>query len=365
MSLSVRTSAMAGNPLGGGEDWGDSPYGSLITLGPRKLKKKPVLMLADDELAQAHLAMAMGGAEIMDMQPDPVAAPRPRQPSIMLGLVPMGAEEPDEDRAAYAAPVAEADTDTDADWTPLPAFDEPEAEEADPQSWTPADEPDEDMGEAVDAFAPPPAPAQFQADPEPQVPSIEEQLERMRQRLARRAAATAASPAPAASGTASPAAPARVPTIQRLEIDDWAGSASLKGFIPPQQQALAPPPAPAPQAPQARVEPVSPPPPPPLPLVAQPEPEPEPVALPPAPEAPLAAPPPAAPIEPDPVAVEEDEADALNVWADHVSPLAAPAKGRPQGIRARLGDTADWDVPVDEPEPGLLARLWAWLRDLF
>lgn len=380
MSLSVRSSARAGNPLGGGEDWGDSPYGSLITLGPRTFKKKPVLVLADEELAQAHLAMAMGGAEIMDMQPDPVAAPRPRQPAVMLGLVPMGVETPDEDVIAWTPPAPEEDD----GWEPLPDYDEPEVEEAEVQTWVPEEEPedfappflsDEETAEA-DYFTP------LQAAPEPQVPSIEEQLERMRERLAKRAAATAAQMP--AEPVVEPVAEQRPTTIERLEIDDWTGSASLKGFIPPQERDLAPAPpqpatppsAPAPAVPAREAAPP--------PVVTQPEPEPEPEPAPwhqpapqPAPEPEVfyqPEPDPAAWMEPQPAAEpfepdlssalpDEDQA-ALDAWAEHLAPVAAPPR-RHAGIRARLSDADDWHGLDDEPAPGLLAWLWAWLRGRF
>lgn len=394
MSLSVRTSAKAGNPLGGSEDWGDSPYGSLITLGPKTFKKKPVLVLAAEELAEAHMAMAMGGAEIMDMMPDPVAAPRPRQPSVILGLVPMGAEEPEEDRAAFAVPAE----DLADDWVPLPDYDEPEEPEADIQTWIAEDEPDDweevscqPVGEAgdsgaEDAFDAPglgrlPAAAAFgdaapQVAPEPQVPSIEEQLERMRERLAKRAAATSATDGEV---PASPAEDKPMPTIERLEIDDWSNSASLKGFIPPQEEDLAPlPPPVSPPAPPIASEPQ-------MWLEPEPEPSPEPQPAPmfAAPESepesePELPPLPASvawvddlpvddlqvdePYEPELAAVVDEEQAALDTWAEHVTPVAPPPR-RHAGIRARLSH--DWQVLEDEAAPSLLARLWGWLRGLF
>lgn len=370
MALSVRSSARAGNPLGGGEDWGDSPYGSLITLGPKTFKKKPVLVLAADELAEAHLAMAMGGAEIMEMMPDPIAAPRPRQPSVVLGLVPMGADEPIAPPAAYVSPPAATDFDDDDDvvWEPLPDYDEPEPEEAEIQVWTPEEEPEDltqDPFIAEEAWDELPPEESMFAAPEPQVPSIEEQLERMRERLAKRAAAT-----PAAAPAHQPAPPAgaedHIPTIERLEIDDWSGSDSLKGFIPAQEQDLAPAPLPVataliPAVPApVRAEPAPPPEPAPAPVVAQPEPEPvqtAPVAIEAEPVDEL--------YEPELVAVlPDDDLSPLDAWAEHVVPVAPPAR-RYGGIRARLSDSEDWHGVADEPAPSLLARLWGWLRGRF
>lgn len=394
---------MAGAPPGAGEDWGDSPYGSLISVGPRKFKKKPVLVLADEELAQAHLAMAMGGAEIMEMQPDPVAAPRPRQPSVMLGLVPMGVDDSAESRARYIPPAAavsdQVDDGDEAAWQPLPEFDEPEPEEADVQVWVPEPEPehepeacDEPAAAAEEEPVLPPAPAvdAFVPAAAPQVPSIEDQLERMRERLAKRAAAAAAAaPAPAPAAVAPPSPPPAVPevavrslpTIERLELDDWSGSASLKGFIPPQEHDLHR--APAPTAPVSPVRPAPQPPAaqpvftsPPEPIRAEPVspasvrhdpvmPEPARHVAPPAPviaEQPIAA---EDAYEPDLAAVlPEDDQAALDAWSEHLAPVAPPPR-RHAGIRARLSDGDDWHAEGEEPAPSLLGRLWGWLRARF
>lgn len=404
MSLSVRTSAMAGAPLGGGADWGDSPYGSLMGLGPRKLKKKPVLVLADEELAQAHLAMAMGGAEIMEMQPDPVAAPRPRQPAVMLGLVPMGVDDTDEGRAAWTPPAPvlrdEFADEDEAPWQPLPEFDEPEPEEAEVQVWEPEPEPetwDEAVPLPADDYAEPPAtepvasdfqPEGFAPVPEPAVPSIEDQLERMRERLAKRAAAAAAAATAPVVPAATALAPAERPlsTIERLELDDWSGSASLRGFIPPQEQDLHRAPVPEP-APPATVRPAPAPPPPAAPPVFNAAPEPvraEPVPPAPVRQDPVMSKPvqrvaPPVPVIAEPLTVEdayepdlaailpEDDHAALNdplgAWAEHVTPVAPPR--RHAGIRARLSDGDAWQGEAEEPRPSLLARLWGWLRGRF
>lgn len=368
MSLSVRSSARAGIPLGGGEDWGDSLYGSLITLGPKTFKKKPVLVLAAEELAEAHLAMAMGGAEIMEMQPDPVEAPRPRQSAVILGLVPMGADESFAPPVPFVPPApVDGFEDDEPVWEPLPDYDEPEPEEADIQTWVPEEEPEdleEDPSDAEEAAGDHPVQQAMFTSPEPQVPSIEEQLDRMRERLAKRAAAIAAA-APDPAPVPLPVEPPRPTTIERLEIDDWSGRDSLKGFIPPQEQDLAPPPAasepvrvePAPAAAaQVRSEPPAPPP-----VVArpavecapEPTPAPEPVAI-------VAEPLDLAPFEPEPAPLLDlDDDAALDSWAEHLAPVAPPPR-RHAGIRARLSD--EWEGVETEEAPSLLARLWAWLR---
>jgi hypothetical protein len=380
MSLSALSPSRAGGqpPVGG--DWDDSRYGSLATLGPRTFKKKPVLMLDAEELAKAHLAIAMGGAEIMETMPDPVEAPRPRQPSMLLGLVPMGAEEAEEDLSAY--PAAAAEIAAAEEW------DEPEEDEADEQTWTPEDEPDEDFGDylpleeasagADDALeaAPPPvfipvAPAAVESAP----PSIEEQLERMRERLARRTA-TAVVPTPAVTSPAAPAGAespvpieAQVPTIRRIEIDDWSHNEPFEGVSPPQERVTAP------------VDPVH-------------ETSPEPVAARapdaiagPAPE-PIAAPPEPAvadsPVEPlvaeallpsiDEGPGDHEPADLLDLGADLMAdetPLdvwqkhAPPVVRRASPIRERLRDSLAQPDQAADAGPSLLSRLWIWLRGRF
>ncbi|MES2699848.1 MAG: hypothetical protein V4647_09585 [Pseudomonadota bacterium] len=397
MSLSALTSSRAGGPPPVGGDWGDSPYGSLITLGPRTFKKKPVLMLDPDELAKAHLAIAMGGAEIMETMPDPVEAPRPRQPAMLLGLAPMGAEEADEDLSAYPAEAAAADVAVEEEW------DEPAEEEADEQVWVPEDEPedgpeedfaeefmplaaeDEGLPEDEDPAGPealaPMAPASLA---EPALPSIEEQMERMRERLARRAAAVPAptltsiptsipAPIPAIAPEV-PAVPAvveaRVPTIQRIEIDDWSQRESLQGFIPPQERDVAPNAEPDAEPP-ARV-------------AAAPEPVhlPEssvlpPVAFAPA-EPPRTEPTPLEPMAGAPVFDEpqgqDEPADLLDLGADLMAEEAAlnawqdpvvPVTRRSSPIRERLRDSLAQQEAAAEAGPSLLARLWGWLRGRF
>ncbi|MEO5707718.1 MAG: hypothetical protein ABIT10_06745 [Alteraurantiacibacter sp.] len=385
MSLSALPSSRAGGPPPIGGNWADSSYGSLSTLGPRTFKKKPVLMLDPEELAKAHLAIAMGGAEIMETAPDPVEAPRPRQPAMLLGLVPVGAEEPDEDLSAYPAGAADAAPAVEDEW------DEPAEEEADVQVWTPEDEPEdvfhdyqprkdtdpldgtgfaEEAPEAdaqpliISPLIIPVAPAALAA---PAPPSIEEQLERMRERLAKRAAAV---PAVAPEPPAQPAAAEpRVPTIQRIEIDDWSHGESLKGFIPPQEADLAPA-APEPE-PVHMPEPVAVPEPPvPAfgPELVEPEPvEPEPIAPEPIAAVPIAAEPYVEPAHwhDEPADLLHLEADmvtdetALDAWHEHVAPVARRASPTRERFRESLARIDD------DPGPSLLARLWTWLRSRF
>ena len=380
MSLSAHLGAPVGSVPPIGDDWGDSPYGSLITRGPRSFKKKPVLMLDPEELAKAHIAIALGGAEIMETQPDPVAAPRPRQPATLLGLAPIGAEFDDEPTPAPAA--------FDDGW------DEPEPVEAEPQTWEPeAEDEDEDdflpAEPALEATSPEAQQrAHFNAmmqtpaaEPESVFPSIESQLRKNRERLAARTAA-------AAPPVAEPAPPAALHNpLERLEIDDWAQHGSLKGFIPPPERDR---PAPPPQQPellppvQAR-EPA----PPPAPVATVvPEPAPEPVTV--APVAPVApaprpAPEPVADLvpepEPAPIAqampksvpepvVEEEIPAWLDLgeddeWAEEAAaePLAARiAAGHANTLRVWLVDHTEAFVREPDPAPSLFARLWSWLR---
>lgn len=370
MSLSALSPSRAGGPPPVGGDWGDSPYGSLITLGPRTFKKKPVLMLDAEELAKAHLAIAMGGAEIMETMPDPVEAPRPRQPAMLLGLAPMGVEEPEEDMSAYPAGAAESAV-VEEEW------DEPAEEEADVQTWVPEDEaedvfddyqPFDDTGlvveePAADLLPPvvPVAPPDM-ADAAP--PSIEEQMQRMRERLARRAAA--ATPVAAPEPAAPPAvAEPRVPTIQRLEIDDWSQGESLKGFIPPQEADIAPAapepvrvpePAAAPEQPVVQVPVVAPEP---EPLFVAPV-APEPVATGPVRETPQWHDEPANLLDLNVDMVAEEDA-ALDAWQEHLQPVAR----RASPIRERLRASLTQPVMEDDIAPSLLARLWTWLRSRF
>ncbi|MCL6252008.1 hypothetical protein M3P36_13260 [Altererythrobacter sp. KTW20L] len=138
----------------------DSPYGSLLGGGPRAPKKKrPVLMLAAEELEQAHQAIAMGGAQIMEAADDPVTEARPRMPSMLLGLAPLGADEDWEPPVAAPAAVEEA-------------WDEPEPE--------PEPAPVLRLPDPVEEPAPPSYSLDDSEEWEASVPSIEDQLKRMR-----------------------------------------------------------------------------------------------------------------------------------------------------------------------------------------
>ncbi|RPF72436.1 hypothetical protein [Aurantiacibacter spongiae] len=72
----------------------DGPaYGSLEALGgPKKFKKKPVLVLDPDELAKAHQMFAEAGAEYMGEE-----APVRERPATVLGLAPIDQTHLDEE----------------------------------------------------------------------------------------------------------------------------------------------------------------------------------------------------------------------------------------------------------------------------
>ncbi|WP_343808186.1 hypothetical protein [Alteraurantiacibacter aestuarii] len=89
----------------------DDGFGSLITLGPRKFKKKPVLTLDPEELEKAHLQFQLDGAQIMGED-----APLERAPVPVLGLAPIDAEE--------AEHLIGADDDEELDESDLPPLPE-------------------------------------------------------------------------------------------------------------------------------------------------------------------------------------------------------------------------------------------------
>lgn len=68
----------------------DGPvFGSLANLGgPRKFKKKPVLVLDPEELEKAHLMFQEASAELLGEEP-----PRPERGTTLLGLAPMDDED--------------------------------------------------------------------------------------------------------------------------------------------------------------------------------------------------------------------------------------------------------------------------------
>lgn len=441
MSLSAphfsASGALPGNPPAA--DWGDSLYGSLAALGPRKMKKKPVLVLDEQELARAHMAIAMGGAEIMesaDMEP----APRVPQPATMLGLAPMGRDEAVDDAQLYPpqafAPSAGDDEGEEPDFT------DPGAEEEGAAFDHPGMAAWPDMpaaaGEDEDAFeepgeAPAPLPSysldhllgaargrplveatgDMDDDEDDAVPSIAEQLQRMRERTAR--PAPPAAPAPLSAAVAplpqvaatplvipaplqaaappvtlradpvpeerEPQVPPPASTIERLEIDDWTQITPLRAIVPPAAGAsTAPPPSAGERA--LPHEPAAPPAPPPA-------------------MSPVAAPIPAAPApavraDEDPVgedwsedAWDQDEWDSpewpqepasdqpaepalFAAMARRTSP--APSSGldalprrlderpSPSALRARIRET---QAAQSQPaSPSLLARLVRWVQGL-
>lgn len=185
-------------------DFAASPYGSLMGGRADKPRKKPVLVLDPDELEQAHMAIAMGGAQIMDEADDPAAAQRPRVPAMLLGLAPVGADEdwvPPVAPPRPASPVAaQDDWDSIEEAAPLSAaWDDEEGPAAGPEAEFEVEaafepEPESEEEPAPGAGLPslghlmqPPA-MQADDDWEASIPSIEEQLRRMRHLTAARAA---------------------------------------------------------------------------------------------------------------------------------------------------------------------------------
>ncbi|MDE1466413.1 hypothetical protein [Aurantiacibacter sp. D1-12] len=75
------------------ENAADGPaYGSLETLGgPKKLKKKPVLVLDPEELEKAHAMFHEASADLLGEEVE-----RAPKPAMILGLAPMEDDDPDE-----------------------------------------------------------------------------------------------------------------------------------------------------------------------------------------------------------------------------------------------------------------------------
>ncbi|MFC3100068.1 hypothetical protein [Altererythrobacter lauratis] len=163
----------------------DGPYGSLLGGRMGKPKKRPVLVLDPDELAEAQIAMAMGGAQIMEEAGDPLAAERRAVPSMLLGLAPIDAEDDWEPEPALALEAG-------------PAFAEDYEEAAADDEWADEAETESDTGpvaglnnlapwpDADDAAFMAPG-SEFDSEPsDDSIPSIEEQLARMRHLTASR-----------------------------------------------------------------------------------------------------------------------------------------------------------------------------------
>jgi hypothetical protein len=288
----------------------DEIYASLLGGGPRVLKKKPVLMLAPEELAKAHLAIAMGGAQIMESADDSVAVARPRTPSLLLGLAPVDAPE---DWQPGFTTLAQPD----AGWEPTPVDELPLAAEEPPlDDWAePATPPD---AWPEDDWAPEPAPEPAQdGAAAPDFPSIEEQLARMRHLTQR--------------SDAPPAAPSTEPVAQFAPVPEPAPEPE---FFAPVFAEPEPEPAPEPEAEVFD-----------LPLAA---------ALPPAPE-------PEQEPQPEPAAVDEWDDDGPDLsWMQ-------PKERRPMvfsessqsALRAKL---VHLDVEPDEDfaAPSLWDRVRGW-----
>ena len=72
-----------------------SAFGSLSSLGgPRKFKKKPVLVLDPEELEKAHMLFQDASAELLGEDVE-----RPERSAPLLGLAPMDLDDPEADAA--------------------------------------------------------------------------------------------------------------------------------------------------------------------------------------------------------------------------------------------------------------------------
>ena len=75
-------------PVSGAGDEGPA-FGSLANLGgPRKFKKKPVLVLDPEELEKAHMIFQEASAELLGEE-----VQRPERPRPVLGLAPIDDED--------------------------------------------------------------------------------------------------------------------------------------------------------------------------------------------------------------------------------------------------------------------------------
>ncbi len=152
-------------------DFADDGYGSLMGAGGPKKKKKPVLVLDADELEQAHLAIAMGGQHIMEAEDEPEAMERIRMPSSMLGLAPMGSVA-EEDEADYG--LSEVDMGSFADQEPEDYSEEGMSEEEEVEDDSSL------IGSSLEHLLRPASRVEVEDDDEESIPSIEEQLKKMR-----------------------------------------------------------------------------------------------------------------------------------------------------------------------------------------
>ncbi|MEN7536182.1 hypothetical protein [Aurantiacibacter flavus] len=86
----------------------EDAFGSLASMGARKLKKKPVLVVDPDELAQAHQLFQQGAAEQMG-EYEPVQ--RPRAAVSLFGLAPMSDDDGDDAFVPGRSPFNDDDED--------------------------------------------------------------------------------------------------------------------------------------------------------------------------------------------------------------------------------------------------------------
>ncbi|TIX49530.1 hypothetical protein [Alteraurantiacibacter aquimixticola] len=172
----------------------EDAYGSLSSLGGARKKKKMVLVVDQDELDQAHAAMATGGAQIMEAAGDPAAEERIRQPSAMLGLAPMDADHVEEDLSVYPVLPTEEEIAAATDEEPIAPESLESAEDEIAEDFAAEDFAAEDFAAEAEEEVLPEASFNLDRllrpssqeeladdeDPEASVPSIEEQLQRMR-----------------------------------------------------------------------------------------------------------------------------------------------------------------------------------------
>ena len=92
-------------------------FGSLAAMGKSKPRKKPVLVLAPEELEQAHLLFQQGAAEQLG-DFDPVE--RAARSASLFGLAPMGGEDDDADNAAPFQPLQDDFEDVEEAEAPEP-----------------------------------------------------------------------------------------------------------------------------------------------------------------------------------------------------------------------------------------------------
>ncbi|MCX7676140.1 MAG: hypothetical protein N2Z59_02045 [Alteraurantiacibacter sp.] len=332
-------------------------FGSLMGGRAEKPRKKPVLVLDADELNKAHLAMAMGGAQLLE-EADTMLANRQRVPSAVLGLAPIDADENWEPPVPVCSP-REPDTTDEEGWQAPDPFEAGAWQDELASAELPPSLPARDRLAVPSATGQPAAslpvggmpglPASglaglrnvpggegMEDDWDRPTVSISEQLEQMR-RLTR---ARTLPQAPAA-----PAVPDAAPSVALVPVSSVpaaAPSANLSAAVreePAQEAAIQPPAAPAPSA------------------------KPEAGHL---PEA-------ASPVQAVPLPTAAASAEPDQAWEDNGPDLAwmHPRErralqidaGRHSTLRARLVQQAPCE-PSAPPSPSPWRRFRAWLERL-